>query len=621
MLATSKDISVDLGLKPAADFYWEKECFATNDSLLLFDNTSSFSPILSRTWKFFDGDSLHTVKNPAYPKKSVGFLPVEYIVNTKYTGCSDTVFKEILIRPTIDLGSDNYFETFESGKGDWLKGAQSTNSWSFGTPDRTNISYAASGNNAWFTSFDVLNQKTESSSVESPCFDFTRIERPMISLKLWKRFDTNRDGAALQYKIGDAADWEYLGTLNDGINWFNSTLIKGRPGGDQIGWTSSTVPDTTWVSASHKLDNLKGKKDVKLRISYGSDGTSQGNEGLAFDDIWIGERTRNVLLEHFTNASSAASRTANSVVNTAAANASGDVINIQYHTNFPGTDLFFSDSPDDASARTLYYGLSSTPYSILDGGTGVTKNNFANVFDYQPVADLDTNDINRRSMMSPAFQIDLVTEVNGGVLSVKTGIKALRNLSEENLTLYLAITAKEIQLTNATGSGEKIFRNVFRKMLPDAGGIDLKKIWTTGESLAVSEKTWTIEKVYNASDVDVIAYIQNNVTKEIYQAELKSQNIGVTGIENLFGRTGPQFAVYPNPAADHITVSFDKIPDSTTNIWIYDYTGSVLKMYKVERDQMEYTIEDLNLSNGLYLVKVFSERMDWGYQKLVISGK
>ena len=612
--STKNTSTIDLGLKPVADFYWENECYHPNDSIKLFDNSSSFSSIVSMSWDFFDGDSLHTIENPAYPKKSVGYLPVNYIVRTKYPNCHDTIFKEILIRKTITLSADDYFENFESGNGGWIKDSKAVNSWIFGTPDRNTISYAASGTNAWFTKINSSLQNAESSSVESPCFDFTNIERPMISLNIWKKFDKNRDGAALQYKIGDNPDWNYLGTLNDGINWFNSTLIKGRPGGDQIGWTTGPSPDTSWVLASHKLDILKGKKDVKLRISYGSDGTSQNNEGTAFDDIWIGERTRNVLLEHFTNSSSPASKSSNVIVNGVVTETGADVINIQYHTNFPGTDQLYLDNPDDASARIIYYGLSRAPYSMIDGGT---RKDFSSVYDFSSAV-LDSSDLIRRSLISPSFDITLNTQVDGGVLIINSGIEALENLDEANITLYLVVTVKELGFVNASSNGERTFMNVFRKMIPDAGGTDLKKSWIKGDKVQLEEKTWTIENVYNASDIEIIAYIQNSITKEVYQAEKSSQNIRVTGIENTHSRAVSQFALFPNPVSDRVTVSFDKVPENGTNIWIYDFTGTILKMYKTGGSQMEYSINDLDFKNGIYLVHIFSDGFDYGYRRLII---
>lgn len=87
--------------------------------------------------------------------------------------------------------------------------------------------------------------------------------------------------------------------------------------------------------ARHTLDDLSGKKDVKFRIAYGSDATGQNNDGIAFDDIRIGARTRKVLLEHFTNLSSVAGSNSNTTVSGLATRMKADVINIQYHTNFP----------------------------------------------------------------------------------------------------------------------------------------------------------------------------------------------------------------------------------------------------------------------------------------------
>ena len=215
--SSAKDTTIDLGVKPVADFCWESECYHPSDSLMLFDSTYAPSLIVSRSWNFFDGDSLHTVKNPKYPKKTPGYLPIQYIVKTNYANCSDTMTKSVYIRPSVSLATDDYFQNFESGNGGWVKDYAVRNSWSFGKPDRAIINSAYSGNNAWFTQYDINNQKVESSSIISPCFDFDTIQKPMISLMLWKRFDLNRDGAALQYKIGDSGVWQYIGTLNDGI--------------------------------------------------------------------------------------------------------------------------------------------------------------------------------------------------------------------------------------------------------------------------------------------------------------------------------------------------------------------------------------------------------------------
>ena len=617
--STTKDTTIGIGFKPVTDFYWKNECYHPNDSIMFFDSTSSTATILSRTWKFGALPVVKTAagdvyKNIKFVKSDSGYLSVKYIVRTSYTNCNDSITKLIYIRPTIPITTADYIQNFETGKVGWVKDYESLNNWSFGKPNRAVIKTAASGTKAWFTAYDTLHQKVESSSIISPCFDFTAIQRPMISMKLFKRFDLNRDGASLQYKIKDST-WVNVGTLNDGINWYNSSIIKGKPGGDPIGWTTGTSgQDIAWGESRHTLDALSGKKDVKFRIVYGSDGTGAANEGIAFDDIRIGTRTRKVLFEHFTNLSTKASSNSNTTVTGLASRMKTDVINIQYHTNFPGTDAYYNDNPGDASARFLFYGLSKAPYSFIDGGT---KTNYANVSDYLSIA-LDTNDLTRRSLTDPSFAITLNSTITGSIITVNGQIKALAAINSENVTLYLVVTEKKD--TKQTGAnGEKIFYNVFRKLIPDAGGISLNKVWAKNETLTLPDKTWAIDKIPNASDVEVIAFIQNNITKEIYQAESNVKLGIVVGIENVLANNGKGFSLYPNPASNRLTIAFEKSLDAETEIMIYDFKGTVVHTYKAGSGQSEFSINDIDLQNGMYLVRIKSGGLDWGFKKLIIS--
>ena len=615
-----KDLTIDLGVKPVADFYWKNECYLAGDSLILFDNTVSTSAIVSRSWNFFDGAPLKTGTELKYPKNAVGLIPVQYIVMTAYENCSDTVTKNIYIRPNIIIPSDGYFEDFESGDGGWSKGDESINSWSFGTPDRSKIKSASSGSAAWFTRFDSV--VVESSSVISPCYDFSVIERPMISLGLMKNFNKDRDGAALQYRIGDSGTWQYIGSVDDGINWYNSTFIKGRPGGDQMGWTTALL-DPRWLEASHTLDELKGKKDVKLRIAYGSDGNAQDNDGLAFDDVFIGERKRNVLLEHFTNNSSLRSSEATAMINAADIANDKDIVNIQYHTNFPGVDSFYVDNPGDASARILFYGLTKAPYAFIDGGTRVK---FDETFDFSSVnpdgslAPINSYDIIRRGLISPFFAIRLDSlVVSGGVLTVTGDITGLETDTLSNLTLYLAVVEKTN--TKYTGAaGETLFRNVFRKFIPDAAGISLPSIWNRGVKVPIQDQTWIIQKTLNSSDIEVIAFIQNSVTKEVYQAASMLKPKITVGIEKPGILNNIDFALYPNPAKHQLTIRFGEPLERSTDIFIYDFGGMIVKTFKAWSGETEFTIDDLGLKDGIYLIRVSYGGVNYGFKKLIITG-
>jgi hypothetical protein len=606
--------TIDLGVKPVANFTWKNECYHTGDYLSFIDNTISSSTISSRRWNFFDGDSIHTVKNPQYPQKSVGWLKVEYIVNTNYTGCNDTITRDVFVRPTIVLASgDSSFENFESGNGGWVKDYRSVNNWTFGTPNRNVIKGANSGTSAWYTGYNITKRDTAFYSVVSPCYDFTNINRPMIRLKMWKRFEQNRNGASLQYMIGDAGTWEYVGTLDDGIRWFNSALI-GRPGANLLGWTTT---DPGWTDSRHKLDWLQGKKDVKFRISYGSDGTSN-TDGIAFDDIWIGERSRNLLLEHFENTSSLDNSNAKVIVDTLASRNKKDVINIQYHTNFPGPDPYYNDNPGDVSARVLFYGLARSPYSFVDGGFN-KSDKYAGLYDYY-LSTLDSIDIIRRSLTSPLFKIAVSSDVSNGILTVGGKITALGSISNaENMTMYIAVTEKKN--SDHTGfSGEQLFYYVFRKMIPDAGGINLKKTWAKGEEMTIPDQSWVIQKIKSSTDIVVIVFLQNNITKEVYQASSQLKPNIATGIEKTAAGKGNSFSLFPNPAVNKLTIDFSEKLTGDADIKIYDLQGLLVSAYKAGSGISEYTIENLKLKAGIYLVRLSREGVDLGFRKLIITG-
>jgi hypothetical protein len=617
--SSTKESTFNLGRRPDADFYWKSDCMHPNDSVILLDATISTSPVDSLIWKIYKGNKFTTfsteVEEARYPKSDTGYLKFQYIVKTTYANCIDTVTKDIFIKPAITVHADGYFENFEAGNGGWVRGEVSGNSWSFGLPDRNTIDTAYSGVNAWFTDFNIDTAKRESSSIVSPCYDFSVTERPLIKLRLWRMFTRDIDGAVLQYRIGDSGEWQSVGAIDDGIQWYNSAVIRGEPGGSQMGWTLRGNPDDEWVEAIHTLDGLKGEKDVIFRIAYGSDGSKldKEGEGIAFDDVWIGERSRNILLEHFTNITDELSNDANALVDSILIHRSEDVIGIQYHTNFPGADPYYDANQGDASARILFYGLTRAPYTFIDGGTNDTL--FAYMYSYdRDITKIDSNIVTKRSLINSKFDISLKTGIYEGVLTIGGKIKALDTIPSDNLTHFLAVTEKKNKL------GEKEYWNIFRKFIPDAGGILLRSNWMKGDSLIFDDQTWSIPDLSDTTDFEIIAFIQNSITKEVYQACSVIQPDIAVGIENQTAGSGRDFVLYPNPAVNKLTISFEEPLTQETDIRIYDMRGVVISSYKTGSGISEFTIDDLGMKGGIYLVRITADGIDLGFRKLVVSG-
>ncbi|MFN0200148.1 MAG: T9SS type A sorting domain-containing protein [Bacteroidia bacterium] len=188
-----------------------------------------------------------------------------------------------------------YFEDFETnGQAGWTSGG-TLSTWAFGTPAKTVIQGAFSGNNAWVTgglSNATKYNNNEQSYLLSPCFDFTTLVNPQIKMKLWWNSQFSMDGSVLQYSTSGGSTWTTIGGLNDFYNWYNDNTINAAPGGQQLGWTGlvGSSGTTTWITVQRVLPlSLAGQPNVMFRIAFASNG-SVNADGIAVDDVFIGEK-------------------------------------------------------------------------------------------------------------------------------------------------------------------------------------------------------------------------------------------------------------------------------------------------------------------------------------------
>jgi len=202
---------------------------------------------------------------------------------------NDTSSKSVTNIPVI-ASSWPYYEDFENGNGGWVPDGTNS-SWQLGTPAGTNIIGAASGQNAYMTHLNGNYNNNEDSWVISPCFDFSGLNKPQIAIHLNWDTQTSFDGAVLQYSTNNGQTWSNVGNYSDRVNWFNDNSIDALPGGSYSGWSGSGISGGSqgWISVKHELDALGGKPAVRLRIAFGSSSFTNTYDGVAFDDIGIGE--------------------------------------------------------------------------------------------------------------------------------------------------------------------------------------------------------------------------------------------------------------------------------------------------------------------------------------------
>ena len=592
-VGTLNSQTINLGTNPTANFTWTDECFGLDS--VHFNNISisnSLTDSVTYVWDFGDGDTVgQTLTNPAHHYDSILSYSVSLTLNTTFS-CNHTVTKTLTIRPNIVVYP--YFQDFENGHGGWVADAADTvvgYSWELGTPNNTIISSAYSGTSAWVTNLDSNYYNGENSWVLGPCFDFTSLTKPMIIFKLITQTPIGIDGSVLQYTTNDTL-WNNVGTINDGIEWYNDGGIVAGPGNQTInpqGWAGSVK--SNWVEVRNELDVLVGEPYVRLRIAFAS--ITASNEGIAFDDIWIGERTRTVLIEHFTNSSDANSASQNPSLNNIINSNPLDIIDVQYHTNFPGEDPMNIDNPADPSARALFYGVSSTPFTIMDGD----QFKDATFLFKQTTLDL-------RKLEDPQFDIDLSSNIAGGALSITAKITANDTLIKNDISLHLVAIEKLI--TSITGvNGEVVFESVMKKMIPTSAGTKFIQDWFPGDNITVI-RSWTMENYYDMNEAAVVAFVQNNDTKEVYQAAANDSNTITTAIDNLIfnNQASLDFVVYPNPAEDRANVAFNMILKEASRLTIYSVVGTLVDAYEIPRGTHALSLPTATYPNGIYLVSV-----------------
>lgn len=176
-----------------------------------------------------------------------------------------------------------YSEDFETGPGVWRPTSNSGSNFQHGVPNGLGIDSAASGMRAFAT--DLLSQYANNTdtyieatfeSLSITAFD------PIFRMSLWYETEAAWDGVSVSIDIGSTGNFETLGAVGD-PTWFNDTDVDGIGNGVD-GWSGDSGG---YITVGHVLDGVAGSGLFTLRILFGSDGSLQGGDGCAVDDIEI----------------------------------------------------------------------------------------------------------------------------------------------------------------------------------------------------------------------------------------------------------------------------------------------------------------------------------------------
>ncbi|MDZ4667279.1 MAG: T9SS type A sorting domain-containing protein [bacterium] len=288
---------------------------------------------------------------------------------------------------------------------------------------------------------------------------------------------------------------------------------------------------------------------------------------------------------------------------------------LKYQYYFPGNgDPYFTN--EGYNRGTYYGGINSVPNLHVDGGWNNNPNSYSTtVFDQ-----FQTN--------PSVVEMSATLNVTGQKADIEVSVTPVANMPTGNYKMIIALVEKQT-VQNIKSNGETVFNFVMKKMLPNENGSTFtfpakdiaKKVPMTftfpgtfrlpssarPNSGAVPTGTnygginlaseHNVEKFY---DLQVVAFIQNDDTKEILQSCWTAQDWAV-GSKETEVKTN-SFEMYPNPTNGIVDIKLNKLSEGSVRV--IDINGKELYNSKITQTESQINLEFL--SSGMYFVEVLN---------------
>ncbi|MBL7856177.1 MAG: Ig-like domain-containing protein [Cyclobacteriaceae bacterium] len=629
-----------VGKNPKFRYGWANVCEGqTTQFTAALEGNFNAPEVQSMNWNFGEGLPFNTGSFSA-TAQHVYTAPGKYnssLSITSSTGCTIQKTREVYNVKHYKngnkiTGNNPYIQNFDASADSWISSGINS-SWQWDVPQGAIINRDSSDTGtgkAWITNATGTYNSNEHSWVHSPCFDLTELERPVLRMDLRVLTDLKRDGAVLQVNTTNNTEgdigWQTIGGPQQGIDWYNTLGIEGAPGGQAlVGWSGFLDPNS-WRTALIPLDDdlpplgSAQRNAVRFRVAFGTQLNVLADaslEGFAFDNFSIDQRNRIVLLEQFTNnggpnTPAEANKASNAAVNQfiGLPKTTNEIVKLEYHLGFPGPapDPLFHNNEADANSRAAFYGITSTPSVRMDAE-----------FENSAFSSWGEKRFDQQSLFTSKISIDTIITANTPAekFNVEVRFTVLQDIPA-NTVLHIAVVEKNI--TSVTGAnGETVFTQVMKKMLPDAAGTKYTNPLPKNFTDAV-QYSWS-PNAYDLNQLAVIAFFQNENTKEIYQTKFLSTPSYIppatiiTGVEPSIL---DQVRVYPNPANQEVRVSLTQKTPETIDLNMTDAIGRSVHRTTFVPGVVEKSIPTGDLPSGVYFIQLRNREGKNVIRKLVV---
>ncbi len=280
------------------------------------------------------------------------------------------------------------------------------------------------------------------------------------------------------------------------------------------------------------------------------------------------------------------------------------VVVLKYQTSWPGFDQMNLDNPDEVQDRVEYYGIQGVPSGIINGQF---IPNDCGYYEGAPAC-LSQFDITAAYASNAAFDLDISATFEDGILNISGDLTANESVSGD-LKLRIALTEKTISSEDAPGgsNGETEYHHVLKKfIIGGTAGVDLDNAWEQGDSYTIDESTGLEGvNVYRYSELEIVAFVQDDNTKTVYQAAKDDDIELITSFTNNaapsvlnelspIGSCGGEYTIEPiigiqNRGSEMLTSANIMWSINDNPLQAYAWTGSLATFETAQITFPEYT--------------------------------
>lgn len=312
------------------------------------------------------------------------------------------------------------------------------------------------------------------------------------------------------------------------------------------------------------------------------------------------------LLEVFTSSTCAPCRPGNENLQAILDINPGKATVIKYQQNFPPPGDPYSTT--ESVNRRGFYAINSIPRMEIDGGWDGNASSFT-----QQLLDDAYN--------TPSFlEITATHTINWHTVSVDVTLNPLAGINSNNLKVHIAILEKTTY-QNVKSNGETEFTYVMKKMIPNENGlnqnalvkgtpVNIKRSYEFKGSYRLPNNATdqinhnTENSVEEYTDLTVLVWVQDAITKEVYQSAYSTGTI--LGVENPAPGNGI-ISMYPNPVQDQAHLDFLLSQDKNVSLTVFDALGKIVYSEDkglVQSGPNSTTIDFSDLNKGVYVLRL-----------------